>query len=197
MIRLALFAAAVLAAAAPAAAAPATVVDHLGPVTITKDAAPHRKLVIDVIVPARRDSVWAAFTTTAGLDSWLWKDCSVDLKKGGGWTVRFSASSTGGGTIVNIKDGRAITIHALAPDTFPTVRRVGTTAEFSFDAVGDTATAVRLTQTGWRDGDEWDKAYDYLAKGNAQLLGQLRYRFKVGPIDWAAAEKSASASPAK
>jgi len=191
MIRFALFAAAL------AAVAPAPTVDHLGPVTVTRDLAPHKAVVYDVIVPARRDSVWAAFTTTAGLDTWLWKDCSVDLRKGGGWTVRFSASSTGGGTIERIEEGRAITIHALAPDQFPTVRKVGTTAAFRFEALGDTATAVRLTQTGWRKGDEWDKAYDYLAKGNAQLLAQLRYRFKVGPIDWDAPAKSASASPAK
>jgi len=39
-------------------------------------------------------------------------------------------------------------------------------------------------QTGWKEGKEWDDAYDYLANGNAQLLGQLLYRFKNGPVDW-------------
>jgi len=36
---------------------------------------------------------------------------------------------------------------------------------------------VRLTQTGWQSGDEWDRAYEYLANGNAQLLETLRRRF--------------------
>jgi hypothetical protein len=44
---------------------------------------------------------------------------------------------------------------------------------------------VRLTQTGWKTGEEWDKAYDYLAQGNAQLMEILQRRFTSGPIDWA------------
>lgn len=160
-----------------------------GPVTVTKIREPKRELRMEVQVPGARDSVWQAFTTTTGLDSWLWQDCSVDLRRGGGWLVHFPGGSTGGGTIEQFKPGRQIRIHALAPDQFPTVRKVGTTALFQFEAIGDTATRVRLVQTGWKTGDEWDKAFDYLAKGNAQLLGQLRARFKSGPIDWAAAMK--------
>jgi len=174
--------------AVAASAAPAPEVVQEGPVTVTKIREPKQELRMEVRVPGKRDVVWAAFTTTEGLDSWLWKDCSVDLRKGGGWLVHFTPTSTGGGTIERIKPGREITIHAMAPEQFPTVRSVGTTATFQFEAQGDTATLVRLVQTGWKRGEEWDKAFDYLAKGNAQLLGQLRYRFTVGPIDWNAAE---------
>jgi len=162
---------------------------HEGPVTVTKIREPTRELRMEVQVPGVRDSVWQAFTTTAGLESWLWQDCSVDLRPGGGWLVHFPGGSTGGGTIEKFKRGRELRIHAMAPDQFPTVRSVGTTALFQFEAIGDTATRVRLVQTGWRSGEEWDRAFDYLAKGNAQLLGQLRYRFRTGPIDWATAQK--------
>jgi hypothetical protein len=44
--------------------------------------------------------------------------------------------------------------------------------------------AMRLTQTGWQEGDEWNKAYEYLAVGNAQLLAMLHHRFISGPTDW-------------
>lgn len=175
--------------AVTAAAAPAPEVVHEGPVTVTRIREPKKELRMEVHVPAARESVWAAFTTTAGLDSWLWSDCSVDLRKGGGWLVHFTSTSIGGGTIEKLKPGREITIHAMAPEQFPTVRSVGTTALFQFEAEGDSSTLVRLVQTGWKHGEEWDKAFDYLAKGNAQLLGQLRYRFKVGPIDWTASAK--------
>jgi hypothetical protein len=65
------------------------------------------------------------------------------------------------------------------------VRSERTTALFEFTAVGKGSTVVRLTQTGWKEGDEWDKAYDYLAGGNAQLLETLKRRFVNGPLDWA------------
>jgi len=175
--------------AGTASAAVAPEIVHEGSVTVTKIREPKKELRMEVQVPGSRDSVWQAFTTSAGLDSWLWKDCSVDLRRGGGWLVHFSGSSTGGGTIERFKRGREITIHAMAPESFPTVRSKGTTAVFRFEALGDTATRVRLVQTGWQRGEEWDNAYEYLARGNAQLLGQLRRRFETGPIDWAAADK--------
>ena len=52
-------------------------------------------------------------------------------------------------------------------------------------AVDASTTRVTLKQTGWKQGEEWDKAYEYLASGNAQLLATLQRRFEEGPIDWA------------
>lgn len=70
-----------------------------------------RALKFDVVVRAKLDDVWTAFTTSEGLDTWLWQDCTVELRNGGGWTVHYPG-------------------------------------------------------------------------GNAQLLGQLNYRFVNGPIPW-------------
>jgi uncharacterized protein YndB with AHSA1/START domain len=142
-----------------------------------------KALKFEVVVPANVDDVWTAFTTSAGLNTWLWKDCTVDLREGGGWIVHYPGGSTGGGAIVSFKPGRQIVIHAMAPDKFPEVRTVGTTATFDFEPV-DGKTRVTLTQTGWKQGKEWDDAYEYLAGGNAQLLGQLNSRFTKGPVRW-------------
>ena len=46
-----------------------------------------------------------------------------------------------------------IVLSARAPDQFPTVRAQRTTARFHFEAQGS-STVVRLTQTGWKTGDE-------------------------------------------
>ncbi len=71
----------------------------------------------------------------------------------------------------------------MAPEQFPHVRAERTMAKFEFIADGS-STTVKLTQTGWKTGEEWDKAYEYLASGNAQLLETLRQRFVSGPVDW-------------
>ena len=60
----------------------------------------------------------------------------------------------------------------LAPEQFPEVRKVGTTATFDFAPDGE-GTRVTLTQSGWKQGKEWDDAYEYLSHGNAQLLEVL------------------------
>jgi len=48
---------------------------------------------------------------------------------------------------------------------------------------------VVLTQTGWKQGDEWDRAYDYLSRGNAMLLTNLYKRFVSGPVTWPKSER--------
>lgn len=139
-------------------------------------------LIIELSIPAPLPEVWKSFTTQEGLSSWLAPEVSVDLKPGGDWLVKFPGS-TGGGTIVSFVPERELVISALAPDRFPHVRAARTRADFTFTADGNN-TLVRLTQTGWQAGKEWDAAYEYLAAGNAQLLGMLHHRFVAGPTDW-------------
>jgi uncharacterized protein YndB with AHSA1/START domain len=152
-------------------------------VKVVRQSEPEKALVFSVTVPTSRAEVWRAFSTSGGLSTWLTPGAVVDLRKGGEWTAHFPDGKTGGGTILNFIPGQEITISAMAPEQFPTVRAQRTNARFEFVAAG-TSTQVTLIQTGWKDGEEWDKAYEYLAKGNAQLLETLRRRFVSGPIDW-------------
>jgi uncharacterized protein YndB with AHSA1/START domain len=153
------------------------------PVKVVKQATPEKALIIEVAVPATRAAVWQAFSTSQGLSTWLTPGAVVELRKGGEWTAHFPGGKTGGGTILSFVPEQEMVLAAMAPEQFPTVRAERTTARFQFIATGD-STLVRLTQTGWKTGDEWDKAYDHLAQGNAQLLETLRRRFVEGPIDW-------------
>ncbi len=145
--------------------------------------APPEDFVIQVDIPAPLHEVWAAFTTSDGLSTWLTPGAVVDLRAGGEWTAHFPGGSTGGGTILSFLPEKEIVISAMAPDQFPHVRAERTKAVFQFEAQGNT-TVVRLTQSGWKQGDEWRRAYEYLLPGNAQLLSALHTRFVNGPLDW-------------
>ncbi len=142
-----------------------------------------KALVIQVEVPGALDDVWNAFATSEGLSTWLFPNATVDLRPGGDWLVHFPGGSTGGGTIVSFVPKKELVIAALCPDQFPHVRAERTHAVFTFEAHGN-STIVRLTQTGWKTGAEWDNAYEYLTAGNAQLMSSLVHRFVNGPTDW-------------
>jgi uncharacterized protein YndB with AHSA1/START domain len=146
-------------------------------------AAADKVLMLEVTVPAPIAEVWKAFATSEGLSTWLTPGAVVDLREGGEWTAHFPGGSTGGGTILSFVPEKELVLSALAPDKFPVVRAARTRARFQFEAKGD-STVVRLTQTGWKEGEEWVKAYEYLTVGNAQLLATLHHRFVNGPIDW-------------
>ena len=142
-----------------------------------------QQLVIEVEVPAPVIEVWRAFSTSEGLSTWLTPNAVVDLRPGGEWTAHFPGGSTGGGTIVSFVPEKEMVIAALAPDQFPHVRADRTRATFQFQSRGD-STVVRLTQTGWKSGPEWTRAYEYLVAGNAELMATLHKRFVDGSIDW-------------
>ncbi len=163
------------------------------PQRISPPPAPNKAFVLEVTIPASRAAVWQAFATSDGLSTWLTPGAVVDLKPGGEWTAHFPGGKTGGGTIVSFVPEEEMVLSAMAPERFPTVRAARTTARFHFEGKGE-STIVRLEQTGWMNGEEWDKAYEYLIVGNAQLLATLHRRFVSGPVDWA---KEWGVSPTK
>jgi uncharacterized protein YndB with AHSA1/START domain len=162
-----------------------------GAVTVTQVSQPDKALLFEVLVPATLHDTWTAFTTVEGMTTWLTPQAKVELQPGGEWLAIWGAGiAPGGGTIIAFEPERSLSIHAMAPEKFPTVRREGTTAVFTFEKVDATTTRVTLRQTGWKEGEEWDKAYAYLTRGNASLMNALRQRFVSGPMDWQAAMKS-------
>jgi uncharacterized protein YndB with AHSA1/START domain len=136
-------------------------------------------LIIELSIPAPLPEIWRAFTTKEGLSTWLAPDVSVELKPGGDWLVKFPGS-TGGGTILSFVSARELIIGALARDRFPHVCAARTRAVFTFTSNANN-TLVRLSQTGWQAGKEWDTAYEYLVAGNAQMLGMLHHRYVARP----------------
>jgi uncharacterized protein YndB with AHSA1/START domain len=146
-------------------------------------ASPQKELVIELEIPAPLPAVWTAFSTSEGLSTWLGPKATVDMRPGGDWLVHFPNGSTGGGTVISFVAEKEILLAALAPDQFPHVRAERTHALFQFESRGN-STVVRLTQTGWKEGAEWDQAYEYLVAGNGQLLALLHHRFVEGPMDW-------------
>jgi uncharacterized protein YndB with AHSA1/START domain len=150
---------------------------------ITNPSSTDKVLVLTIAVPAPRAAVWHAFATSDGLSTWLTPGAVVDLRPGGEWTAHYPGGKTGGGTIVSFIPEEEIVISAMAPEQFPAVRATRTRAKFNFESRGD-YTLVQLEQTGWQSGAEWDKAYEYLFAGNAELLATLHHRFVDGPLDW-------------
>ena len=172
----------------PAQASPSAAGENVRPADDTQ------ALVIELSIPAPLPEVWKAFTTTDGLSSWLAPEVSVDLRKGGDWLIKFPGS-TAGGTIVSFVPQKELVLSALAPDRFPHVRAARTRAVFTFTAKGNN-TLVRLSQTGWQGGREWDAAYEYLAAANGEMLAMLHHRYVAGPTHWQKEAPPATKQPA-
>lgn len=147
---------------------------------------PEKRLEMRVTVPAPLGEVWNAFATREGMQTWLSPEAKVEMRAGGDWLVSYPGAAPGGGSVLAFVPREMLSLSAMAPEAYPTVRKERTMATFFFTPKSERETEVRLVQVGWKEGAEWDRAFDYLSKGNAMLLNDLHQRFTDGPIDWSA-----------
>lgn len=152
---------------------------------------PERLLTWRVQVAGTPDQVWKAWTDAREMVTWAAPAAEVDLRPGGTWEAQFfpdrPAGERGGdaNAILEIGPGRRLVLAAGAPVEFPTVRREKTTFTVRVEPARGEGSMVTATQSGWKAGDEWDRAFVTLAHANAEWLSWLHRRFADGPVDWA------------
>jgi len=147
-------------------------------VTVTPTDIPAKGVICEVTVAAQVPYVWDALTKTASLQAWDGASATVDLRTGGDWVIRYPDGGSGGGTVSTIVPEEKVEMSGLSPEQFPTARKTRTHIVIELKPTPDeNSTIVRLTQVGFRTGDEWDKAYDYATKQNAELLKSLQQHF--------------------
>lgn len=138
------------------------------------------------IIDAPVAEVWAAWTTKAGLQSWLAPKADIDLRVDGLMRTQYDAKGTLGdaGTIQNrilcFDPERLLAIRvAKAPDNFPFRDLVGQMwSVLYFTPVDAGRTQLRIVGLGFGDDEDSRKMKDFFVRGNAFTLQQLQQRFR-------------------
>lgn len=152
--------------------------------------AQERALTKQVIVPAPIDSVWRAWTTRAGIVSFMAPDAEIDARVGGAFHIHFNPYGEPG-----LKGADDMRFMALQPPTMlsfdwnapphlPQVRQQRTFVVVRLKDLDGRSTQVQLTQIGWGDGGEWELTYTYFDRAWGTVLNNLKKRFEQGPQDW-------------
>ena len=141
-----------------------------------------RVLRIESTVPASKDQVWNALTTTDGLKKWAAPVVTIDLRIGGTLSTNYEKTATIGdpGTIrigiLNYLEKEMITLRVTLNDKFSAKARSedGNLQEIIqiIPAEGGT-TKVISSMVGWGVGKDWDETYQFFAKGNKWTYQQL------------------------
>lgn len=142
-------------------------------------------LVHEGVVDAPPSQVWAAYTTSAGLRSWMAPVADIDLRIGGRMKTNYNAKGTLDdpqaieNTILAFEPERMLSIKVSAPPAgfpFPNaVQKMWSVIYFQPEAGG--RTRVRAVSLGFGPDEESQKMRAFFDKGNAQTLGQLQKRF--------------------
>ena len=144
-----------------------------------------KPLVHEATINAPLDQVWTAYTTKAGLESWMAAHAEIDLKIGGKMKTRYDPKGSVDdakaieNTILSYEPKRMLSFKVTkAPQGFPFPNAI--TKMWSvlyFEPQGDKATRVRGVSLGFGDDEESMKMREFFNRGNAITLDHLQKRF--------------------
>ncbi|MEO6188201.1 MAG: SRPBCC domain-containing protein [Ginsengibacter sp.] len=139
-------------------------------------------LRLEVIVPIDKKKVWQYFTKDELLQKWIAPLVHIDLKTGGSIITNYNknASLNDGSSIrlaiVNYLEEQLLTLKVKLNDNFSQKLQDedGNLQELiQIEDTGDQKTRIISSMIGWGKGEDWDKAYDFFAKGNTWTYEEL------------------------
>jgi len=175
--------------------------------------AEERRIAKEVVVKAPVEAVWRAWTTPEGITSFFAPEARVEARVDGPFELYFNPYAPAGlrgadgMRFLALQEKKMISFTWNAPPSLPEARAQRTSVTVRFRPVGDSETQVSLSHSGWGEGGEWDKAYEYFSRAWDSVLASLQRRFAEGPTDWSeflkrmkafqeAQERSSAAAPA-
>ena len=144
-------------------------------------------LVTSAVITASVADVWKAFTTTAGIKSWMVAEGDVDLRIGGKMRTGYQPGTDLDGpnaienTIISFDPERMLSIrNTKAPEKFPfkkAIEEVWTV--IYFEPEGSSKTRVTARMIGFKREKESIEMRRFFMDGNKQTLEELQKHFEV------------------
>jgi len=140
-----------------------------GNVKVTSITTPAKRQDFEMTVPVPAEQLWNLLATSDGLKTLGGKDPNVELKPGGAYAFWPKANNK----VLAFVPGRMLSTSGSAPPKFPNVQKGGTWGVYFFDPLGPKETRLRLSVIGWKQGTEWDDAFNYFLKNNPVFLNHV------------------------
>jgi hypothetical protein len=144
-------------------------------------------LRLEFVIPVDKQEAWKLLTTAEGWKKWAAPVVSVDLKVGGVILTNYDKNKTvsDSGTIrlpiINYLEGEMLTLRVILSNAFSEkLRREDKNLQeiIQIADLGNGKTKVTSSMIGWGTGPDWDKTYDFFAKGNKWSYEQLTKLFR-------------------
>ncbi|MGH7242486.1 MAG: SRPBCC family protein [Phycisphaerales bacterium] len=140
------------------------------------------------VIHAPVSELWKSFQTPEGIQKmWSVPKADVDFRPGGQIRTTYNAQGTLGddGTIVNeivtLEPERVLVLKSVAPKSAPdyikAICETGWTV-LRFEPLSPTSTRLTITGLGYKDGELYDKAYEFFKQGNGWTLEKMKEAFE-------------------
>jgi uncharacterized protein YndB with AHSA1/START domain len=143
-----------------------------------------RTLVTQGIVDATPHELWQAFTVDSEIVKWMVPVAHMDLRIGGTLETSYDEKAKIGDPknihlkILSYEPDRMLSFTFTMPAMFKRAHEEnGHWDVVRFEPLSASKTLVTETMYGWGQGEDWDKAYAFFEKGNAETMTELQKRF--------------------
>jgi len=149
-----------------------------------------RAIEKSVVIDATLDQAWDSWTTREGIVGFFAPDARIEPRVGGAFNIYIDPTAEPGSRgaddmrYMALQPKKMLSFDWNAPPSLPEARAQRTFVVVRFEPLSDRQTRVTLHHTGWGDGGEWDKAYQYFDRAWGNVLANLQKRWKEGPQDW-------------
>ncbi|MBX3381237.1 MAG: SRPBCC domain-containing protein [Phycisphaeraceae bacterium] len=140
------------------------------------------------VIHAPASEIWKNFQTGEGIQKmWSVPKADVDFRPGGAIRTTYDPQGTLGddGTIINqivtLEPERVLVLKSVAPKNSPDFIKAICETGWSvlrLEPLSPTATRITITGMGYKDGELYDKAYEFFEKGNAWSLEKMKEAFE-------------------
>ncbi len=144
-----------------------------------------------ILVNAKLNEVWQAWTTLEGIKKFFAPDARLDIRLGGKYEILFDPEKPEGEkgaegcTVLSYVPLKMLSFTWGAPPKFPTARKeIAQWVVLFFDEVGPNQTLVSFQEFGWKDDKEGEQVYEYFDRAWEAVLANLAHSFTHGPMDW-------------
>ena len=144
------------------------------------------RVVDEFEIQASVNDVWAAFTTTEGLKSWVAPLADIDFRVGGKWRANYNKDGQLGdettieNTILCYDPKRMLSMRATGfPKGFEFVDAAKETwSIFYFELLSETETKVTIVGLGYNDSEQSKKLRAFFEPANRYSMDQLKAALK-------------------
>jgi uncharacterized protein YndB with AHSA1/START domain len=143
-------------------------------------------VVSEAVVAAPVSDVWKAFTTRAGIESWMVGAGDIDLRIGGLIRTSYQKGSDLDGEtaihqqILSLDPERMLSYRVIkSPKGFPFAQQIGSTwSTVYFESIDSTHTRVVARMLGYTSDPESQKMRAFFVTGNKATMDSLVKRFR-------------------
>ena len=149
-----------------------------------------RYLEKEVIVTARIEQVWSAWTTSEGMAAFFAPKSNIDLAIGGAFELYTQPDAPEGSrgcegcTVLSYDLMQMLSFSWNAPPSIPGLRDASIRSHvvLYFDDLHDGRVKVTLRHLGFGEGEDWDKCLAYFDRAWPYVLNNLQEKIADVPV---------------